>query len=111
MKGTTKLGVCIFFISEISGIKRGRIVYIPFLGQDLKLWKTVLHKSFEFFKSKKCCCVSAFTTNKTAIDGLSTCMFKFIKSQKIFIETQEKNLKMSIYIIGIYNLLREIQYI
>jgi len=91
--GDNPLGMCIFYIREIGKVRRGRIVYSPFLGNDMKLWRSVIYKSLDFFKSKNCAFVTAVATNKTSLSGFSTGMFKFMKSQPILIKDTKHILK------------------
>jgi hypothetical protein len=92
-KGQKNFGVCVFYIKKVKGTKRGRIVYLPFLGKNMKLWRSVLYKSFEFFKTQKCCSISSIATNNTWYAGYETGMFKFIKSRPIYLRDTKSKLK------------------
>jgi hypothetical protein len=93
IKGQKNFGVCVFYIKEVKGTRRGRIVYLPFLGKDMKLWRSVLYKSFEFFNSQKCCSITSIATNSTLHAGYETGMFKFIKSRPIYLKDTKLKLE------------------
>lgn len=92
-KGEKNFGVCVFYIKEFKNTCRGRIVYLPFLGKDLKLWRSVLFKSFEFFKAQGCCSISAIATNSTWHNGYQTGMVRFLKSRPIYLYDKKLKLK------------------
>jgi hypothetical protein len=91
-KGKTVLGVCLLFVKHVKNIKRGRIVYLPYLGKDKKLWRSVISKILGFLKSQNCCAVSAIATNEDALNGMSTCLFRLAKSQTIFVKSGKDTL-------------------
>lgn len=92
-KGDRIIGICAFFIRKINSEFRGRIVYMSYLGEDKKLWKSALYKSFEFFKDKKCNSVSTIATNKEWMEGYSIGMSKFAKSRPIYIKDTKSELE------------------
>jgi len=91
--GKKTMGVCVFYILEVNKSRRGRIVYMPYLGNDIKLWQSVVNKSFDFFKNENCAYVTAVSTNRISLFGLSSGMFKFFKSQPIYIKDTKHKLE------------------
>jgi len=87
------LGICIFYIQEFGNIKRGRIVYLPNLSNDIILWRSVLYKCFEFFKTENCCSVSAFSRNDSIHSFYSLGMVKSRRKIPIFIKDKKHILK------------------
>jgi len=62
-KGSKFLGTCIFYIKDEEGFKKGRIVHLPYLGKDIKIWKSVISKCISFFKKEKCCIIDSVAHN------------------------------------------------
>jgi len=90
-KGDKNLGTCVFYIKKLKFTSRGRIIYLPNLGNDLKLWRSVLYKALEFFKANKCCVVTSLASNHVSKKGYSTGMLKSIVKIPIFLK-DTKNL-------------------
>lgn len=62
-KGKKFLGTCVLYIKEEEKIKKGRIVYLPYMGEDVKIWKSVIEKCISFLKKEKCCIISSVAHN------------------------------------------------
>ncbi len=89
-----KLGMCVFYINQSKEKRLGRIVYMPYLGKDIKLWNTVIKKSLKFFKDKNCFIVDTIGINHHHVVSLQR--FGFIKSvnpQPIFLRDPKQLLK------------------
>lgn len=92
-KGDQPIGICVFYIRQAGSEKRGRIVYLSYLGVDKKLWNSVLYKIFAFFKRHKCNSISTLATTEDWIFGYSKGMSKFIKPRPIYIKDSKLALK------------------
>ena len=63
-KGANYFGMCVLYTQKQNSITRGRIVYIPFLGDDKKLWLDVVNECIIFFKKKKCSLISVLVHHR-----------------------------------------------
>lgn len=94
-RGHKKYGICVLYIKTVNKVKRGRITYLPFLGNDKKLWNSVITKCIEFFKKEKCC----FITGQSYHETVTTCYLDsgFIKIDKhhdpLFIKDSKSKLQ------------------
>ena len=57
-------------MKKIDNTYKGRIVHLPYLGNDPKLWISVIDKCTLFLKSKGCCMVSGISINEMFRHGL-----------------------------------------
>lgn len=79
-KGDDTLGMCVLNVKKINKTFKGRIVHLPFLGEDIDLWKSVLNICLKFLKNQGCCFVSALAINNTCKSGLIEAGFGSIQS-------------------------------
>jgi len=89
------LGVCILYIQNVNGVKRGRIIHIPFLGFDKKLWHTVINKCSEILKKEKCCFISAQAHHEMCRKGYNDSGFINIKTHSdiVYIRNLDKKIE------------------
>jgi hypothetical protein len=73
-------GMLVLYINENRPEKRGRIVYLPYLGTDKKIWNSVIKKAVSFFKQNNCYTIDTIGINQDHTDSLLR--FGFIKSTK-----------------------------
>lgn len=93
-KGNEYFGICVLYIQKINGINRGRIVHIPFLGNDKKLWSSVINKCITFFKKEECCIITGLVNHNLSHLGFSKSGFTKIKkhAKPLFIKDDNQNL-------------------
>lgn len=94
-RGDILYGVCILCTKIINNSKRGRIVYLPFLGNDKILWKSVISKCIDFFKKEKCCLITAQSFHPITTSGYSDSGFVRISKHQhpLFIKDSNNKLK------------------
>jgi len=49
-KGNINYGVCVLYIKKIKKYNRGRIIHLPFLGDNKSLWNAVISQCIKIFK-------------------------------------------------------------
>lgn len=74
-KGSNYLGTCVCYIGIVNYIKIGRIVYLPFLGNDVEIWVNVIENCLKIFKENNCAFVSAVGSHKMNKAGLKKAGF------------------------------------
>ena len=81
-------GLCVLYIQKINGIRRGRIVHLPFLGINEEIWSSVIDKCISFFKEKKCCSITSLAHHKMNHSSFLDSGFRKIEkhSKPIFIK-------------------------
>jgi len=52
------LGICVLYVQKINHVNRGRIVHLPYLGDDLTIWTAVMGHILHFFENEQCCLVT-----------------------------------------------------
>ena len=57
-KNKQHLGFCVLYIDDIDGIKKGRIVHLPFYGTDHKLWNSTINYCVKLLKKAQCCVIT-----------------------------------------------------
>lgn len=92
--GNEHIGICILYIKELKNVKLGRIVHLPFLGNDELLWKQVIRTCLTFFKKNDCCLVSGIAHHKMCHKGYKKSGFINIKidNKPIYIRDGKKHL-------------------
>lgn len=90
-EGEKELGVVVCYISENKGVKRGRIVYLPYLGNDIELWKEALNLVMLKIMEYRACYVSVLSHNKDLTKALKSLHFKNVhrKAKPLFIKDQQ----------------------
>lgn len=68
-KDNNNLGICVLNIKKEEKIFKGRIVHLPFLGYDKKIWISVIEKCLVFLKGEECCVVSGVAINEMCHKG------------------------------------------
>ena len=58
------LGTGVLYIKEEKNIRKGRIVHLPYLGEDLKIWESVIEKCIAFLKEEGCCIIESVAHNR-----------------------------------------------
>jgi hypothetical protein len=88
------LGICVLYVQEIENIKIGRIVHLPYLGDNQKIWMKVINKCLLFFKEQKCCYVSGLAHNYNCRKGYISSGFLSITNDKkpLYIRDLDKRL-------------------
>ena len=81
-------GLCVLYLQKVNGIMRGRIVHLPNMGINEKIWSSVIDKCLSFFKEKKCCSITTLAHHKMYHSCFLDSGFKKIKkhSKPIFIK-------------------------
>ena len=94
-KGNENIGICIFYINEINNVKVGRIVHLPFLGNNELLWEKVISECLTFFKKKDCCLVSGLAHHKMCQKGYKKSGFYNIypDGRPVYIKDANKKLE------------------
>lgn len=62
-KGGVFFGTVVLYIKEEENIKKGRIIHLPYLGNDIKIWKSVIGKCITYLKDQNCCIVDSLAHN------------------------------------------------
>jgi hypothetical protein len=62
-KKDKNLGVCVLYIQKTKNGNKGRIVHLPFLGNDNILCNSIIRKCLDFFRKEKCSFVTALAHN------------------------------------------------
>jgi hypothetical protein len=78
---------------ENKNINGGRIVYLPYLGNDIKIWQSVIYSLEKFLKSQGCVSISGLgfhSETKKAFESLG--YVDFIRKRKPFYVKDNKNL-------------------
>jgi hypothetical protein len=88
-------GICVLYIKNINGINRGRIVHLPYLGNNETLWESVIEKCITFFKKEKCCIVTALAHNSINQLGYIKSGFIRIKKHRKPLFIKDTNQKLS----------------
>jgi hypothetical protein len=88
----TSLGICVMYIQAVQGVRRGRIVYLPFLGYDYSIWVGVLDECIRFFKKHKCSLVSVLAHHKACHSGLKKAGFIPRHIKPIFLKDKNRSL-------------------
>ncbi len=78
-KDKLNLGTCVLYIKEKDGVKKGRIVHLPYLGSDIKIWESVIDKCIYYLKENGCCIVNASAHNTMNKKGYLSSGFVNIK--------------------------------
>jgi hypothetical protein len=87
------IGTCILYIKK--EVKRGKIIYISHLGEDISLWEEALWHIFAFFKSKNCCSVSVLAHNPIFISVLKKNHFvRYTRKYNMYLRDTNSALKM-----------------
>lgn len=89
-RGNKYLGVCVCYIGLVNNIKIGRIVYLPFLGNDTKVWVSVIENCLRIFKENNCAFVSAVGSHKMNQIGLKKAGFIGNSLEKISVWVSDK---------------------
>jgi len=76
------LGIAIIYISILKGVRRGRIVHIPFLGDNIKVWTNVIAYLNAYLKGKGCCYISAVANTPIMKKALDRMSFSNIRRQR-----------------------------
>jgi hypothetical protein len=94
-KGNIDYGICVLYIKKVKKYNRGRIVHLPFLGDDQRLWSSVLTKCIDFFKKEECSFITAQSFHQTVTAGyLNTGFMKIDRhSHPLFVKENNKDLK------------------
>lgn len=79
------LGTAVLYIKGNHKVKKGRITYLPYLGEDIKVWSSVIKKCIAFLKDQNCCIVDCVAHNNMHHDA-------YIKSGFINIKKHSKPL-------------------
>lgn len=93
-RGDKNLGVCILYIKEEGNIKKGRIVHLPYLGNDVKIWESVIDRCIYYLKENGCCIVNASAHNTINKKGYLSSGFVNIKKhyKPLYIKDPKKSL-------------------
>ena len=95
-KGNDYLGICVLYIEKINNsCNRGRIVHLPFLGFDKKIWVSVIEKCLLFLKRERCCFVSGLAHNDMNHKGFTESGFIKIKNHHTPIYVKDNNHKLN----------------
>lgn len=81
-KGNNHLGVCVLYIQRNNNINKGRIIHLPFLGEDKKLWVSVIEKCLLFFKEEGCSLVTGLAYHEMSYVGFKNTGFIIKKHDK-----------------------------
>ncbi len=94
-KGNINYGICVLYIAKTKKYKRGRIVHLPFLGNDKRLWNTVISQCTHIFRKEKCSFITAQSYNQFVTSGyLDTGFIKIDKhNHPLFIKDPKNKLK------------------
>jgi len=94
-RGENTYGTCVLYTYKTNQIKKGRIVYLPFLGDNKRLWNTVITKCVNFFKKEKCCFITCQTHHKNITSAYNDSGFIRIKSHShpVFIKYPNKKIE------------------
>ncbi len=84
------LGMCLLVKRKIGNNYFGRIVHMPFLGDDNSLQAELIYACTEFLKKEECCLVSGLTNNNIVQKEFSNTGFICIKSHLEGIYVREK---------------------
>lgn len=89
------LGVAVCFLQTRRNVKRGRIVHVPYLGDDKTLWKELLNYLTGHFRSHACCYISVLGNSKFLKKALSDSWFINIpqKSRPLYIKDPSNTLE------------------
>jgi len=68
-KGNINYGVCVLYIKKIKKYNRGRIIHLPFLGDNKSLWNAVISQCIKIFKKEKCSFITAQSYNQVVTSG------------------------------------------
>lgn len=92
--GDKELGMCVVYIKTTNKIKKGRIVHLPFLGKDDKLWSNVIDRCVHFLRKKDCCLVTGLAHHKMTHEGFLNSGFILKQHNKpVYIKDPNENLK------------------
>lgn len=94
-KGDEGLGICVLYKKKINNTYKGRIVHLPYLGDDYKLWSSVIDKCSSFLKSQGCCFISAIGIHKTAKSAFSESKYTLFKrhSEPIYVKDGDNKIE------------------
>tara|TARA_R110002073_G_scaffold72537_1_gene177536 strand:- start:544424 stop:545440 length:1017 start_codon:yes stop_codon:yes gene_type:complete len=83
-------GICVLYIKRIKNTYIGRIVHLPELGVDVKLWYSVINECVNFLKSKGCCFISAVGIDEVEEEGITKSGFtKFhVHREPIYVKNE-----------------------
>lgn len=89
------LGICVLYIQKIDKLKFGRIVHLPDLGEDKKLWENVIYRCTDFFKKQNCSLIMGLAHNKMNYTGYKISGYKEIQkhAMPLFIKDRNKILR------------------
>lgn len=90
-RGNDNLGMCVLSVQKFDSTFKGRIIHLPFLGDDLILWNSVINQCLEFLKDQGCCFVSGLAINDTYKSGLIQSGFITIESHVETIYAKDGN--------------------
>ena len=100
-KEDESLGICVLNIKKDRNLFIGRIVHLPFLGYDKKVWISVIEKCLIFLKGKGCCVVSGIAIDEMGQKGYSKS--GFIRIKKLHKPILIKDVDKKITEFNIYN--------
>ena len=86
------LGVVVCYIRKFNNnTKRGRIVHIPYLGKDLKLWQRCIELAEDFLRKEGCSSVTVFANNGDLLKSLKDSGYiRDIHKKPVFIRDDKK---------------------
>ncbi len=75
------IGTLILYIAEFNGAKRGRIVHIPYVGNDQNNWLFLLHYCEEILYDEGCSLISVMANNLHFRKALDTAGYRLSHTQ------------------------------
>ena len=90
-----QLGICVLYIQKISNTFQGRIVHLPFLQYDEKIWVRVVSKCLDFFKNEKCISVTGLAHHNMYHSTFEKSGFRKVKKHSKPISLKDPNLVLS----------------
>ncbi len=94
-KGDNYLGMCILYIQKTKNSTKGRIVHLPFLGNDTGTWMEVINLCLKFFKKENCSLVTSLSHHEMNHSGLIECGFFKIEQHNKPLYIKDLNNKLN----------------
>ena len=95
-KGDQELGMCVMYIKEQNKIFIGRIIQLPYLGMDNKLWVSAISKCVEALRNYNCSVVSIVSLHHSMNIGIKNSGFEKIKRHSLSIYLKDKEDKFKL---------------
>ena len=95
-RGDHELGMCVMYVKEQNKNFKGRIIQLPYLGEDNKLWASAISKCVDVLRNNNCNVVSIVSLHHAMNSGIVDSGFKKIKrhSQPIYLKDMENKFKL-----------------